>query len=172
MEQKVTPPWTIALITSLICIVINLVMYVSNQLTNKSLGYIQMVLVIGVIIWACIHYAKQMNGQVTYGNVFAHGFKITAGIAALMSIYTIISVKFIYPEIIEMTIDVARAEMEKKGQVPTDQIDMALGFTRKFFLPFAIAGSLFGTALIGAIASLVGAGLAKKTPISPFENAS
>ena len=61
MEQKITPPWTIALITSLICIVINLVMYVSNQLTNKSLGYIQMVLVIGVIIWACINYAKQMK---------------------------------------------------------------------------------------------------------------
>ena len=171
MEQKITPPWTIALITSLICIVINLVMYVSNQLTNKSLGYIQMVLVIGVIIWACINYAKQMNGQVTFGNVFAHGFKITAGIAALMSIYTIISVKFIYPEIIEMTIDVARAEMEKKGNVPTDQMDIGL-FLRKFFLPSAIAGSLFGTALIGALASLVGAGVAKKNPISPFENAS
>ena len=171
MEQKITPPWTIALITSLICIVINLVMYVSNQLTNKSLGYIQMVLVIGVIIWACINYAKQMNGQVTFGNVFAHGFKITAGIAALMSIYTIISVKFIYPEIIEMTIDVARAEMEKKGNVPTDQMDIGL-FLRKFFLPSAIAGSLFGTAIIGAIASLIGAGLAKKNPISPFENAS
>jgi hypothetical protein len=113
-----------------------------------------------------------MNGQVTYGNVFAHGFKITAGIAALMSIYTIISVKFIYPEIIEMTVDAARAEMEKKGKVPTDQMDMALGFLRKFFLPSAIAGSLFGTALIGAIASLIGAGLAKKNPISPFENAS
>ena len=172
MEQKITPPWTIALITSLICIVINLVMYVSNQLTNKSLGYIQMVLVIGVIIWACINYAKQMNGQVTFGNVFAHGFKITAGIAALMSIYTIISVKFIYPEIIEMTIDVARAEMEKKGNVPTDQMDIVLGFLLKFFLPSAIAGSLFGTALIGALASLVGAGVAKKNPISPFENAS
>ena len=172
MEQKITPPWTIALITSLICIVINLVMYVSNQLTNKSLGYIQMVLVIGVIIWACINYAKQMNGQVTFGNVFAHGFKITAGIAALMSIYTIISVKFIYPEIIEMTIDVARAEMEKKGNVPTDQMDIGLGFLRKFFLPSAIAGSRFGTALIGALASLVGAGVAKKNPISPFENAS
>ena len=171
MEQKITPPWTIALITSLICIVINLVMYVSNQLTNKSLGYIQMVLIIGVIIWACINYAKQMNGQVTFGNVFAHGFKITAGIAALMSIYTIISVKFIYPEIIEMTIDVARAEMEKKGNVPTDQMDIGL-FLRKFFLPSAIAGSLFGTAIIGAIASLIGAGLAKKNPISPFENAS
>jgi hypothetical protein len=172
MEQKITPPWLIALVTSLVCIVINLIIYVSNQLMNKSLGYIQMVIVVGVIIWGCIHYAKQKNGQVTYGNVFAHGFKITAGIAALTSIYTIIAVKFIYPEILDMSIDVARAEIEKNGKVPTDQIDMALGFTRKFFLPFLIAGSLFGTALIGAIASLIGAGLAKKNPISPFENAS
>ena len=172
MEQKITPPWTIALITSLFLIIFNLVIYVANQLTNRSLANIQLLIIGVVVVIGCIYYAKQMNGQVTYGNVFAHGFKITAGIAALMSIYTIIAVKFIYPEIIEMTIDVARAEMEKKGQVPTDQIDMALGFTRKFFLPFAIAGSLFGTALIGALASLVGAGVAKKNPISPFENAS
>jgi len=172
MEKKITPPWLIALVTSLVCIVINMIIYVSNQLMNKSLSYITLVIVISAIIGGCIYYAKQMNGQVTYGNVFAHGFKITAGIAAIMSIYTIISVKFIYPEIIELTIDAARAEMEKKGNVPTDQMDMALGFTRKFFLPFAIAGSLFGTALIGALASLIGAGLAKKNPISPFENAS
>jgi hypothetical protein len=172
MEKKITPPWLIALVTSLVCIVINMIIYVSNQLMNKSLSYITLVIVISAIIGGCIYYAKQMNGQVTYGNVFAHGFKITAGIAAIMSIYTIISVKFIYPEIIELTIDAARAEMEKKGNVPTDQMDMALGFTRKFFLPFAIAGSLFGTAIIGALASLVGAGLAKKNPISPFENAS
>jgi len=172
MEQKITPPWLIALVTSLVCIVINMIIYVSNQLMNKSLSNITLIVVVGAIIGGCIYYAKQMNGQVTYGNVFAHGFKITAGIAALMSIYTIISVKFIYPEIIEMTIDAARAEMEKKGNLPTDQMDMALGFTRKFFLPFAIAFSLFGTAIIGAIASLIGAGLAKKNPISPFENAS
>ncbi|NDA61284.1 MAG: DUF4199 domain-containing protein [Chitinophagia bacterium] len=172
MEQKLTPPWMIALITSLICIVMNIVAYAMNQLTNKSLGYIQMILQFGIIIWACIHYAKQKEGQVTFGNVFAHGFKVTAGIAAIISIYTFISVKLIYPEIIEMTIDAARAEMEKKGQVPADQIDMALGFTRKFFLPFAIAGSLFSIALIGVVASLIGAGVAKKNPISPFENAS
>ena len=172
MEQKITPPWLIALVTSLVCIVINMIIYVSNQLMNKSLSNITLIVVVGAIIGGCIYYAKQMNGQVTYGNVFAHGFKITAGIAALMSIYTIISVKFIYPEIIEMTIDAARAEMEKKGNLPTDQMDMALGFTRKFFHPFAIAFSLFGTAIIGAIASLIGAGLAKKNPISPFENAS
>ncbi|MBU3743522.1 MAG: DUF4199 domain-containing protein [Sediminibacterium sp.] len=172
MEQKITPPWMIALITSLICIVMNIAAYTMNQLTNKSLGYIQMLLVFGVIIWACIQYAKQKEGQVTYGNVFAHGFKVTAGIAAVMSVFTIIAVKFIYPEIMDLTAEIARAEMEKKGQMTTEQIDVGLSFMRKFFLPFAIANALFGTALLGAVAALIGAGVAKKNPINPFQNAS
>jgi NADH:ubiquinone oxidoreductase subunit 6 (subunit J) len=125
----------------------------------------------GVIIWACIHYAKQMNGQVTFGNVFSHGFKVTAGIAAIMSVYTFIAIKFIHPELLEKTLDQARAEMEKNPDMNADAIDMALSFTRKFFLPMALAGSLFGTAILGAIASLIGAGVAKKNPITPFENA-
>jgi hypothetical protein len=48
---------------------------------------------------------------------------------------------------------------------------MGLSITRKFFLPMALAFSLFGTAIMGAIASLIGAGVAKKNPITPFENA-
>ena len=113
-----------------------------------------------------------MNGQVSYGNVFAHGFKITAGIAALLAIYIFVSVKFIYPEIIDLTIEQSRIEMEKGGKLTSDQIDEYLKFTRNNFLSFSIGFSIFFIALIGFIASLIGAGLAKKNPISPFENAS
>lgn len=170
MENKPTAPWLIALITSLVFIVFNLVLYVTDQLTNKYMGYISSVLLFGVIIWACIHYAKQMNGDVTFGNVFSHGFKITAGIAAIMSVYTFISIKFIHPELIDKTLELARAEMEKKPELNSEAIDMGLNFTRKFFLPFALAGSLFGTAIWGAVASLIGAAVAKKNPPkSPFE---
>jgi NADH:ubiquinone oxidoreductase subunit 6 (subunit J) len=112
-----------------------------------------------------------MNGQVTFGNVFSHGFKVTAGIAAIMSVYTFIAIKFIHPELLEKTLDQARAEMEKNPDLNADAIDMGLSITRKFFLPMALAFSLFGTAIMGAIASLIGAGVAKKNPITPFENA-
>ena len=172
MEQKITPPWTIALITSLFLIIFNLVIYVANQLTNRSLANIQLLIIGVVVVIGCIYYAKQMNGQVSYGNVFAHGFKITAGIAALLAIYIFVSVKFIYPEIIDLTIEQSRIEMEKGGKLTSDQIDEYLKFTRNNFLSFSIGFSIFFIALIGFIASLIGAGLAKKNPISPFENAS
>jgi len=172
MEQKVTPPWMIALITSLACIVINIAAYAMNQLTNKSFGNIQILLVFGVVIWACIFYAKQMQGQVSYGNVFAHGFKVTAGIAALLAIYIFVSVKFIYPEIIDLTIEQSRIEMEKVGKLTTDQIDEYLKLTRNNFLSFSIGFSIFFIALVGVIGSLIGAGFAKKNPTNPFQNAS
>jgi hypothetical protein len=172
MEQKVTPPWMIALITSLFLIIFNLVIYVANQLMNKSLANIQLFIIGVVVVVGCIYYAKQMNGKVTYGNVFAHGFKITAGIAAILAIYIFVSVKFIYPEIIDLTIEQSRIEMEKGGKLTSDQIDEYLKFTRNNFLSFSIGFSIFFIALLGLLASLIGAGLAKKNPISPFENAS
>ncbi|MFN9855545.1 MAG: hypothetical protein ACK55T_07150, partial [Bacteroidota bacterium] len=69
------------------------------------------------------------------------------------------------------TIDIARAEMEKKPELNAEAIDMGLNMTRKFFIPFALAGSLFGTAFVGLIASLLGAAFARKNPSTPFENA-
>ncbi|MFN5425084.1 MAG: DUF4199 domain-containing protein [Bacteroidota bacterium] len=173
MENKPTAPWLIALITSLGFIVFNLVLLATDQLTNNYMSWVSSAILVIVIIWACIHYAKQMNGDVTFGNVFGHGFKVTAGIAAIMSVYTFIAFKFIHPEVIEKTIDIARAEMEKKPELNAEAIDMGLNMTRKFFIPFALAGSLFGTAFVGLIASLLGAAFAKKNPPkSPFETVS
>lgn len=171
MENKPTAPWLIAIITSLGFIVFNLVLYVTDQLTNKYMSWVSSAILLIVIIWACIHYANQMKGDVTFGKVFSQGFKVTAGIAAIMSVYTFIAFKFIHPEVIEKTIDIARAEMEKKPELNAEAIDMGLNMTRKFFIPFALAGSLFGTAFVGLIASLLGAALAKKNPTTPFENA-
>jgi hypothetical protein len=48
-------------------------------------------------------------------------------------------------------------------------VDQALGFTRRFFWPFLIAGTLVSNLLVGAIGSLIGAALTKKTPQSPFQ---
>ena len=169
MENKPTPAWLIALITSLILIVLSILIYVTDQLTNKYFSYVYNGLILIVIIWACIHYAKQMNGDVTYGNVFAHGFKVTAGIAAIMAVYSFVSFKFIHPEIIDKTIEVARTEMEKNPQLNSEQIDTGINITRKFFIPFAIAGALFGTAFVGLIGSLIGAAIARKNPVTPFD---
>jgi NADH:ubiquinone oxidoreductase subunit 6 (subunit J) len=164
MENKITPAWQKGLLISLVLILIGLIIYFAGQAQNKALGWIQFCVMIGAIIWACTSYAKQMQGNVTFGNVFAHGFKVAAAIAAITAVYTFIAFKFIYPEMIDASVEEARKNMEAKGNMTDDQIKQGLDIMKKFFVPIAIGGLLLMTAILGVVASLIGAAVAKKNP--------
>ncbi len=169
MENKITPAWQKGLLISLVLIVIGLIIYFAGQAQNKAIGWIQFCIMMGAIIWACINFAKQMQGNVTFGNVFAHGFKVTAAIAAITAVYAFLAFKFIYPELIDASIEEARKNMEAKGNVSDDQIKQALDMMKRFFIPFAIGGTLIMSAILGAVASLIGAAVAKKNPNPTLE---
>ena|SRR5689334_2287377 len=170
MEQKVTSPVLKGVIITLLLIVFGLIIYFTNQMENSAIQYIQYAILCIGIIWSCISYAKQLNGNVTFGNVFAHGFKTTAVVAALLAIYTFIAVKFLFPDIVDKSMDIAKKRMESSGRNMSDeQIQQSLDMVRKFFVPFAIGSILVIFAIVGAISSLIGAAVAKKNPRSPFE---
>lgn len=164
MEEKIVQPWMKGLIISLFTIVLGIGLYLADLWQDKILSSISWVIVVGGIIWSCIHYAKQMQGDVTFGNVFAHGFKVTATLIVITVVYTLLSMKVLFPEMTDKIIENAATEMEKNKQMNDDQIKQALDMTRKFMLPFAIGGIILGYGFVGAIASAIGAGLAKKTP--------
>jgi len=168
MEQKVVSPVQKGIIITLLLIVFGLIIYFTNQIENKALSYLQYVILCGGIIWSCVYYAKQMKGNVTFGNVFAHGFKTTAVTAVLTAVWTFISVKFLFPDIADKSLDIAKKQMESQGNLSDEQVQQALDMTRKFFVPFIIGGILLMFAIIGAIGSLIGAGVAKKNPQPPF----
>lgn len=167
MDNKVTSPTTKGVIISLILIVYSLVLQFAHQAQNKGLGSISMLIFVGAIIWAGVSFSNQMNHQVTYGNVFGHSFKAVATVTVIMIVFTIISTKFLFPETIDLAVENARAEMERSGQ-PEETVDKAVELSRKFFIPFAIGGILLIYMLVGVIASLIGAAVAKKTPTDPF----
>lgn len=170
MEQKVTTPVVKGVIITLLLIVFGLVIYFTNQIGNSTIGYLQYVILVAGIIWSCVSYAKQMNGNVTFGNVFGHGFKTTAVAAALLAVYTFIAVKFLFPDIVDQSLEIAKKKMqESQPNMSDDQMQQSLDMVRKFFIPFAIGGILFGFAIIGAISSAIGAAVAKKNPQSPFQ---
>ena len=62
--------------------------------------------------------------------------------------------------------------MEENPKMTDELIEQAMTMTRKYFLPFAIGGSIIGTAFIGLIGSLLGAAFAKKNanPFNESEN--
>src|SRR4051812_35385038 len=131
MESKVTTPVVKGLIISLVLIVISIAIYFAGQTGNKSLGYIQYLVLLAGVIWGCVNYANQMNHNVTFGNVFAHGFKITAVVTVIVIAYTVLALKVIFPEMVDKILEQTTTELEKQN-MQDSQKETALNMTRKF----------------------------------------
>ncbi len=163
MEQTVTTSTTKGIVISLILIVIALISYFLNMNTNSWLQYVSYaVFIIGIILSVNI-FGKQIDHNSTFGNYFAHGFKIAALVTAIMIIYIVIFV-YLFPDLREKAMEAARTRMESQGNMSQEQINQGLFFTKKFFMVFIIAGTLLGYLIFGALASLIGAGITKKNP--------
>jgi hypothetical protein len=168
MEQTVTTATTKGIVIALILIVIALATYFLDYNTSSTLQYISYAIFIAGIIWSVNYYGKQIDHNATFGNYFAHGFKVAALVTAIMIIYIIIFVN-LFPDIKDKGMDAARKSMEAKGKMSQEQITQALTFTKKFFMVFIIGSTLIGYLVFGALASLIGAGITKKNPHT-FDN--
>jgi hypothetical protein len=168
MEQTVTTSTTKGIVIALILIVLALVTYFLNLETTSALQWLGYIIFIAGVIWSVNLYGKQINHVSTFGNYFAHGFKVAAVVTVIMLLYVIIFI-YLFPDMKEKGIEAARKKLEAKGNMSQDQISQALEFTRKFFMVIAIAGTLFFYLVVGAIASLIGAGITKRNSV-PFQS--
>ena len=167
MEKKITSPAVKGLIIALALIAFSLIIQVLNLTKNRGFSSIQFIIYIGGLIWSAISFSKQMNANIGFGSLFSHAFKAAAAVTAIMVVYTIISIKLISPETIDVALQEARTAMEGKN-MSDDQIDQALGFTRKFFVPLTAGGVLLSFMIMGVIGALIGAAVSKKNPQGPF----
>ncbi len=163
MEQTITTTTTKGIIIGLVLIVIAIIIYFANVDINGPIKWLSNVVFVIGIIWSISYYGKQVNHNATFGNYFAHGFKVAAMVTVLMIIYLIIFI-LLFPEFKDKAMEMARVGMEKGGKLTSEQITQALTMTSKFFMVFAIGGTLLGYLIFGALASLVGAAITKKAP--------
>lgn len=165
MENEVKEPKThlnYGLLTGVILIVLFVLFYVFGLYTNKVLAWIPTIIFIVLIIIAQLNHAKALDGNITYGNLFAMGFKTTA---VAVCIYVVFMILFIWlvPEYKEQMAAMASENMVKKGMTQ-EQINAGISMYKKFFTVSAIGGTLVIDLIIGVIASLIGAAIAKKNP--------
>ncbi len=158
------------LILSAFSIVFSVVMYVFNLFEYSWLTWVSTVVIMGGIIYGNILYANQNNNNVTFGNLFAHGFKTTAVLIVITTAYTLLAFKVLFPDMIDIILEISRKQMLENPKMTDEMIEQAMSMTKKFFIPFAIGGTILGTGFTGAIASLIGGGVSKKYPIDPFSN--
>lgn len=169
MENKVTTPVMKGLIISLILIVFAVVVTIFKLETNKALGIVPLVILIGGIIWANLNFAQQMDGNVTFGQVFGHGFKATALVAGIMGMWVALSLTVLFPESLDRAMEIQRTAMLEQG-MSENEVDKALVLGKKMAVPMGTIVSVILYIIVGAIGSLIGAAVAKKNPTpTPFQ---
>ena len=168
MDKQITSHILKGAILGGISILFSIIIYVFNLYTTQWISWLSYAIFIGGIIYGNILFANQNENNVTFGNIFAHGFKTTAVVIVITVLYTVLSL-FIFPDMVDKIIEISRTAMAKNPQMTDEMIEQGIAMTKKLFLPFAIAGAIFFTGFFGAIGSLIGAAVAKKNPVDPFK---
>ena len=171
MDKKPVTHFLTGAITGGILILFSVILIITDQLQNQKLGYVSFALMILALVFFIRDYAKSKDNVVSFGELFSFGFKASAFATILLLAFQVIY-NLAFPEMQDKMMEITREKiLEQNPQTPDDQVEMALSFTKKFFWPFIIGGTILSTLIMGAIGSLIGAAVTKKNPPSPFQQA-
>jgi hypothetical protein len=148
-------------ITGAILILYSLLLFLAGMHTNKYLGYIGYVFLIGGMVWGTLEYRKKyLGGFMTYGKAFTSCFMTGLYAGILISVYMFIFAKFIHPGFIQELLDISRQAIYETNSGMTDeQVEQALEISAKFMTPvmmtvWSLVGYLFASAIFGLLAAI------------------
>lgn len=170
MENNKSKLWEKGIIISLILIVLQLVFHFTGQEQNPAWGWVGMALFLAAIIYMTVAYSKEQNGQLTFGNLFAYGFKIAAISTLILIIWAVLMYKVIFPEMQDQMMQVQREAALKRG-MSEEEMKQGMEIFQKYATPLLIGGTMLTYAIMGVIGALLGAAFSKRVPAnsSPFQ---
>ncbi len=154
---------TKGIVIALLLIVFSLVLFFTNMDVQSPLRWLVYIIYLGGVIFSIVQYGKQIDHNATFGNYFAHGFKVSATVTVLMVIYIVVF-SMLFPEMKEKAIDEARKAVNARENMSDDQRAQAVEMTKKLFMVFMVGGTLIYNLIIGVIGALIGAAVTKKNP--------
>ncbi len=149
-------------ITGIVMFVLFVIVYSFGLYTNPAVGIIQLLVYIALIIAAVVSHSKAMGGNVNFGDLFVSGFKAVA-IATLIILFCVVLFDLLVPSYKASMVEMARQKMVLKN-TPADQVDAGVQGYSRFFFVIMVGGILLSDLIVGAIAALIGAAVAKKNP--------
>lgn len=165
MEDEKKEPKTYlnyGVLTGVVLIVLFVLYYVFGLDTDTHVAFIPALVFAVLIVVAQINHAKSLDSNITYGNLFAAGFKATCAATGIYVVFLIIFL-ILAPGYKEHLLDFARQKMVAKG-LGADAINHGLAVYRKGFMVLTVGQTILGDIVIGCIASLIGAAIPRKTP--------
>lgn len=149
------------ILASLIIIILSVIFHISGVEPQSPVMYAGHVVFLIAVIWSCINYSKINDGYVTFGNVFANGFKTSAVVAVFMAVWGFVMFS-VFPEMKEQMLEMMQENMAKNPSLSDEQIEKTMSMMEKSLTLTTVGSMIFGFLLMGAIFSLIGAAVAKK----------
>lgn len=169
MEQNASSIWkssiTYGVYLGILLILMSVVYYVTGNTFASSAQWVSYALMIGGVVFAQLGYKKVLGGTMTYGQALGVGVLTMLFASIISSIYTYLLYSVIDPSLQEQMRIFTEEKIIQQGNVPDEQLDMAIEVATKFQKPalMAIFGVLGGT-FIGLIISLITAIFTQKKP--------
>lgn len=167
-ENKPITNITAGLMIAAVLIVYSLILMFADLSTDQTMGYITYAMLIAGLIIVIGMHAKANNYRLSFGNLFAFGFKTTAVTTIIFLIFMVV-LNLLFPDLKEQAYEAIRIEMEKDDRVTDEQIDQGMEMMRKFYWVGLVGGTLLMMIIVGAIGSLIGAAVTKKNQVTPFD---
>lgn len=164
MEKKNLSNLNAALILFLLLVIYTLTVNFGGYQANTSLAWISYIIIIGGIIVLVMKYGKDLHNNVTFGNLFAYGFKTTAIVIIFYIGFTVLFY-LLFSEYKTNLLEIMRQNALKNATPENkEQVEKGIEIFQRFFWASIIGGILITFAILGAIGSLIGAALTKKRP--------
>ena len=107
-------------------------------------------------------FREQNKGFMSYGEGLGLGSLLSAVLGFLTSMFTMIYIRFIDPDMMVKMMDKAREDMEARG-MDDAQVDQAMELSQKFMSPgITFAIGVFGYILMGFVLSLIISAIMRK----------
>ena len=162
MENKVLTNRNAALILFLIMVIYTLAINFGGYQANMQMSWISYVIIVVGIMILVMKYAKDMGGHVTFGNLFAYGFKTTAFLIIFFIAFTVLFY-LVFPEYKMRILEIMKENTLKHATPENrDQAMKGVEMMQRFFWVSMIAGILMSFGILGAVGSLLGAAFSKK----------
>ena len=134
-----------------------------NAFDNKW-GWINMIVGVALLILAQKNFKDSGDGFMSYGQGIGISFWSALTSIVIAGVFTYVYAELLAPETMERFYDAQREQMEAKN-MPDEQIDMAVSWTKKLFWPIYVFMGMFFSILIALIVTIF---TQKKNPDPQF----
>lgn len=149
-------------ILGLVLIVYSLALYLLDMNESQPAQWASYLIIAALIFVASKAKREELGGFISYGQALGTGVGVAFFGSILVAFYTYVFFHFIDPDMLEELILRAEDQMYDNG-MPDDQVEMAMGYTRKFMQPGPMAAVVvFSYTFVGFLVSLVTSAIVKK----------